>query len=339
MSIEKTWDVLLLTEGQYVTRLPDAAYDMPAWYVDQIFEEDRLVTAALEQHGLRVGRADWSDASVDWRQTRAALFRATWDYFHRFDAFKSWLALASEQTLLINPAAIIAWNFDKFYLRDLIAAGVAVAPTLFLERSFTSKNSPSTNDNPRSLAELFESTGWGEAVIKPAVSGGARETYRVTPNAAGPLEAHFSKLLSQERMLFQKFLPAISGDAPGQGEVSIMAMGGRVTHAIRKVAAPGDFRVQDDHGGRVLPHEASPEETAFALQVIQACQRAVPSSTPPLYHRIDMVRDPSGALTLCELELIEPELWLRTCPAAADQLAAAIAASINPTKSMTALCF
>lgn len=86
------------------------------------------MTEALEARGLRVGRVDWSDASVDWRLTRAALFRTTWDYFCRFEEFKSWLHRAAEQTQLINPATVIAWNFDKFYLQDLMTAGVEVAP-------------------------------------------------------------------------------------------------------------------------------------------------------------------------------------------------------------------
>jgi glutathione synthase/RimK-type ligase-like ATP-grasp enzyme len=309
------WDVLLLTEGQYVKRLPEADYGMPPWYIDQIFEEDRLVTAALEALGLRVGRADWSDASVDWRLTRAALFRTTWDYFRRFEEFKSWLHRAAEQTQLINPATVIAWNFDKFYLRDLITAGVEVAPTLFLECG-----------DKRSLADLFGETGWNEAVIKPAVSGGARDTYRIIAASSSGLEAQYARLIANERMLFQKFLPAISGDGPGRGEVSVMAMGGKVTHAIRKVAAPGDFRVQDDHGGRVLPHQASAEEVSFAQRVITACPHA---AQRPLYHRIDMVRGPQGELTLCELEMIEPELWLRNCPSAAGELAAAIASTMS----------
>lgn len=319
------YDIVLLTEGQYVERLADEAYDMPGWYIDQIFEEDRIVAEALERRGLKVGRVDWADESMDWRTTRAALFRATWDYFHRFPEFKAWLQRVEPLTQLINPAGIIYWNFDKFYLRELMAAGVRVAPTEFLERG-----------DPRSLGELFSTTGWTEAVVKPAVSGGARETYRVTATSADQLEAHFSTLIVQERMLFQKFLPAISGDQIGQGEVSIMAMGGVVTHAIRKVAAPGDFRVQDDHGGRVLPHDASADELEFAKLVIGACREAAPGSAAedaaggaleapqPLYHRIDMVRNPDGQLTLCELELIEPELWLRTCPEAADKLASAI---------------
>ena len=54
-------------------------------------------------------------------------------------------------------------------------------------------------------------------------------------------------------MLFQEFL----NDIETFGEISLMFMGGNYTHAVRKIAKPGDFRVQDDHGGRVEVYEAS----------------------------------------------------------------------------------
>jgi hypothetical protein len=44
----------------------------------------------------------------------------------------------------------------------------------------------------------------------------------------------------------------------------------------------------------------------------------------PLYGRVDMVRDDDGALAIMELELIEPELWIRREPACADVLAAGL---------------
>jgi hypothetical protein len=94
-------------------------------------------------------------------------------------------------------------------------------------------------------------------------------------------------------------------------------MGGRYTHAVRKIAKTGDFRVQDDHGGRVEVYEASTEEIEFGLLALEVCPYN------PIYARIDIVRDNLGNLSLCELELIEPELWFRNNPSAADELAKA----------------
>jgi hypothetical protein len=46
--------------------------------------------------------------------------------------------------------------------------------------------------------------------------------------------------------------------------------------------------------------------------------------SPPAYGRVDLVRRADGAWAVMELELIEPELWLRRHPPAATALADAI---------------
>lgn len=81
--------------------------------------------------------------------------------------------------------------------------------------------------------------------------------------------------------------------------------------------------MQDDHGGTVHPLEPSAEQVAFAERALAAC---VPI---PAYGRVDMVRLDDGSLAVMELELVEPELWLRLHPPAADALAAAIAAGLS----------
>jgi hypothetical protein len=77
--------------------------------------------------------------------------------------------------------------------------------------------------------------------------------------------------------------------------------------------------VQDDHGGSVHRFEPSADEILFA----EAAVAAVPFDV--LYARVDLIRDNDGALAIMELEMIEPELFFRFCPPAADKLAAGIA--------------
>jgi hypothetical protein len=50
--------------------------------------------------------------------------------------------------------------------------------------------------------------------------------------------------------------------------------------------------------------------------------------TVPAYGRVDLVRLDDGSLAVMELELVEPELWLRLHPPAAAAMAAAIASGI-----------
>jgi hypothetical protein len=73
--------------------------------------------------------------------------------------------------------------------------------------------------------------------------------------------------------------------------------------------------VQDDYGGTVHAYSPTLEEIEFAEKPVAAC-------TPlPVYARVDLLRDENGNPAVSELELIEPELWFRFYPAAADQLA------------------
>jgi glutathione synthase/RimK-type ligase-like ATP-grasp enzyme len=165
------------------------------------------------------------------------------------------------------------------------------------------------------LKEAINQTGWTNAVVKPCVSGGAWLTYRVSPANVAEIEEQIRPHRPSLQFLLQPFQEQIQQ----QGEITLMTMGGRVTHAIRKTAKPGDYRVQDDHGGTVHHHTPSDEELAFAEQAIQAV-------TPtPVYGRVDLVRGNNGQLMVMELELVEPELWLRFHPPSASAMAQAIA--------------
>ncbi|AWI80354.1 hypothetical protein CEW87_13895 [Parazoarcus communis] len=291
-------DVVILTEDRYLK------LDTSEWYEAQIATEDGLVAQALAARGLTVGRVSWSDPAFCWRDTRAALFRSTWDYFHRFAEFSPWLDAAATQTRLLNPAELVRWNLDKRYLRDLSRAGVSVVPTRYADVG-----------EQHTLAAIMDAEGWDEVVFKPVVSGAARLTYRVGRDTLEAHEAVFARCLAAEAMMVQRFEPAVLGE----GELSLIVIEGRTTHAIRKTAAAGDFRVQDDHGGTVHAHQPRAEERAFAEAAIAAC----PSL--PLYARVDFVRAGDGGFRLMELELVEPELFFRFHPPAADALADALA--------------
>jgi glutathione synthase/RimK-type ligase-like ATP-grasp enzyme len=281
--------------------------DPADWYVTQVHREDSLVREALEARGLSVERVDWADPDFDFGSVRAALVRTTWDYFERYGEFSAWLERARTRTQLFNPADTLQWNADKHYLVDLERAGIAVVESLVFEKG-------SALDLPRLLAER----GWREAVIKPAISGGARLTFLVDRQSAPGLQATVADCLRREAMIVQPFVDGIRTE----GEISIVVIGGEPTHAVRKVAKAGDFRVQDDHGGTVHPHLASREEIAFAREAIARCDHEAH------YARVDVARDAAGKLRLMELELIEPELFFRFHPPAAEKLAEVVARAL-----------
>jgi hypothetical protein len=76
--------------------------------------------------------------------------------------------------------------------------------------------------------------------------------------------------------------------------------------------------VQDDHGGKVEKYTPNKEEITFA----ENCLKASPYT--PVYTRADIVYDNNNQPSLSELELIEPELWFRNYPKAAEFLAVKI---------------
>lgn len=294
-----TIDVALLTDRRY-TAATAAADD---WYLGNILADDGLLQEALTRRGLSSVRVDWADPGVAWTDFRCAVFRTTWDYYERIAEFRNWLDRVSHVTTLINPLDTVTWNADKHYLADLAAAGVPIVPSVFLERG-----------TELHLSALLAEHGWPEAVIKPCVSGAARHTYRLTRDAATEVEPVVQRLLAEEAFLLQPFEPHVLAC----GEDTVMVFDGVCSHAIRKLPKPGDFRVQDDHGGTVHPREPEAEQIALAL-------RAVAVAGSPAYGRVDMVRSVGGHWAVMELELLEPELWLRRHPPAAEMFAEAIA--------------
>lgn len=314
-------EVLVLSDRRYVGNGTPSG--MPESYVANVMLEDQLVVDALGRCGWRARRVAWCDPTVQWATVDAAIFRTTWDYFDRWEAFSTWLARVQDTCTLLNPPAVLHWNLDKHYLLDLREAGVNVVPTRCVSRG-----------SEATLASIVADTGWAEdVVIKPTISGAAKDTYHVrwmpdrsaTVRPAAPaadVEGLWHALVAQQDMLVQPFLPSVV-DA---GERSLIWIDGKITHAVSKHAKSGDFRVQDDHGGTVRPHRATKEEREFACDAMARClevfqRRGAPT---PLVARVDMVRDLEGHLAVAELELVEPELWFRLAPHAADSLAKAI---------------
>ena len=288
------FDVAILTDHRYVNP------KKTDWYINQVLLEDQLLQTALEEKGLLVIKKDWADKHFDWTTTKYAIFRTTWDYCERFDEFFTWLENTKNKTNFINSEEIINWNIDKHYLEDLAKNNINIAPTLFIEKGDTT-----------TLKQLFEKTNWKEVVLKPAISGAARHTYRINTNNYQEHENIFQELLKVECMLFQSFLKNITL----LGEISLIMIGGNYTHAVKKTAKKGDFRVQDDHGGTVKKYQPNKEEIIFA----ENCLKASPFN--PLYARVDIVYDNNNIISLSELELIEPELWFRNNPTSANLLA------------------
>lgn len=290
-------DVTLLTDARYVNPVT------PDWYKQNILDDDKLVREALERRGLSVARTNWDNADYDWTKTKLAVFRTTWDYFDRYAEFSLWLDRVNTQTRLVNPLSLIRWNIDKHYLRDLEQQGIRIPPTVFIEPG-----------DQRMLAEIITPTRWTDIILKPAISGAARHTYRLNQENISAHEEIFRQLIANESMLLQEFQNPVLE----KGEVAYMLFGGKFSHAVLKKAKPGDFRVQDDFGGTVHDYQPSAKEIEFAEHAVAYCQPA------PVYARVDVICNNQNELCVSELELIEPELWFRKHKPAAELFALAL---------------
>ena len=289
-----------------ITLLTCRAYYKPdnvTPYIQNILLEQELLKSAFEAQGLKVDIAYWDNPTYEWQETKSVLFRTIWDYFERFDEFWEWLEQVKTKTRLINSYELIKWNIDKHYLKDLSSWGIKTVPTYFADKGCNMK-----------LHEIAKRNQWKDLVIKPAISASAFKTYKILANEIQANEKLFNSLVQERNMLVQPYFETITQ----LGEASLMVFDGKFTHAILKKAQPGDFRVQDDFGGTVHNYIPTKAEINFAEKVFETCK------TKPVYGRVDIVWDNDKNFYLSELEIIEPELWIRNYPKCAERIAEAV---------------
>ncbi len=250
--------------------------------------DDHPLRAELEARGAHVHAVRW-DASIDWHGFDIVVLRSCWDYHRRTAEFRDWLAARERAgTPLWNPAAVVRWNLDKSYLRDLRVAGVAVPDTLWIEPG-----------NVPDLERVVASQPWERAVVKPRISLSAHDTWITDREGASRDQERFARLVTERGALVQEFVPEVTA----AGELSLVFVDSRFSHAVCKRVAPGDFRVQHQYGGRAEPVTASAAARRGAEQALAAVPEAC------LYARVDGV-ERNGRLMVMELEVIEPELFL-----------------------------
>jgi glutathione synthase/RimK-type ligase-like ATP-grasp enzyme len=264
--------------------------------------DDELLGEALRERSCEVVSVIWDRDEPDWSDFDLCLVRSTWDYHDKHREFLDWARRVEAGTALHNPAALIAWNSYKTYLRELSAGGVRTVPTVWVERS-----------DGTDLDEILAAKEWGEAIVKPVVDLGAKNLHRVRAGS-GENQKALDAVLARHEAMVQPFLPSLEAE----GETSLVYIDGTFSHAVRKQPAAGDFRVQSIWGGtfeRTEPEAAHVEIAEAALGVLDKT---------PLYARVDLVTDLEGNPALIELELIEPNLHLSTHPPAAARLANAV---------------
>jgi len=263
--------------------------DKGAYHAINVQNEDDKLIDFLKSKGLNITKEIWNDEQANWESYDLAILKSPWDYFNLIEDFYNWLAkIESKKVKLLNPIDIVKWNADKHYLHDIEKAGLKVTPSIFL-----------TKGDKINLHAYFSTSQTEKFIVKPAVSGGSKNTFKVTAANADEINEKLSSLIEIEDFIVQPFLTEIEEN----GEWSFIFFGGKFSHALLKKAKAGDFRVQATFGGSVHPQNPSTEILEIAQKYVDQFAKGC------LYARVD------GAIVnnefmLMELELIEPFLFL-----------------------------
>ena len=261
---------------------------------------DQLTIEPLARLGYEVDEVSWRTAT-NWNDYDAVVIRSPWDYQKDADAFLACLeAIEQSSAELQNPVDIVRWNINKHYLLDLALRGVTIVPTHW-----------SVGIDEASLQAAFSDHGTRELIVKPAISAGADDTFRVPRGESAAFVAANSARFAARECLVQPFLTNIISE----GEYSLFFFAGDLSHCILKTPQREDFRVQEEHGGQLRLIE-DPE--AGLLAAGRGTLAAIDAEL--LYARLDYVREGDRFL-LMEAELIEPSLYFNLDPASAQRFA------------------
>lgn len=289
------------------SKLPDIALATCS-ALPNLDDDERMLIPALAAHGLVAEPRVWDDPSVDWDGFRAVVVRSTWDYSDRRSEFLDW---CERPRRLLNLPAVMAWNTDKTYLRELADAGIPVVPTTWV-----------VPGEDRAIP-IVES---GHLVVKPSVSAGARNTARYGPGDEGRVREHVDRLVgSGMTVMLQPYVSSVDD----LGETGIIFIDGVLSHTIRKgpLLRPREGATQrlwapEDISGRV----PTPDERAVAEATLDALRWR---RDELLYARVDLLKGDDGKPMLLELELAEPSLFLGFGAGAAHRLAAGVARRLD----------
>ena len=267
--------------------------------------EDVLLARELSKLGLTALPVNWEEPFLPNEDLAALVVRTPWNYHRHLAEFLSWLEVAQAQLPMWNSLEVIRWNCHKRYLAQLADRGLPVVPTRVFE--------------PGQKLEGAELMAWAAGrplVAKPAVSAGAFKTARY-PRWSEEVLAHLEDLLVSEPAMLQPYYARIETE----GEKSLIFFDGVYSHAVRRHLPLVEGPEVDYLMNLVQP---SSQELATAHEIFDGLP-----FDDLLYARVDLIPDPQGRPVLLEIELIEPQLFLREYPSGAEALARACKAKLG----------
>jgi glutathione synthase/RimK-type ligase-like ATP-grasp enzyme len=271
-----------------------------------IADDDRAAVPALASRGIEITPVVWDRPASDLANYDAVVLRSCWDYHRKPTAFLKLLRDLEELSAPVhNPPAVCTWNVHKRYLLDLAARGARIPRTrLVMHGSRVAED------------QVFDRPG--AVVVKPAISLNGDDTFVFTEGALHEVAETVNALAADRDVIVQAFVPEIRS----AGELSLVFFDGTFSHAVRKLPADGEFRVQVEHGG--TRSVVSPP-----TGIVAEAQRILELAGPRLlYGRVDLVPTDEG-IVLMELEVLDPTLFLKLDERAPETFAAALDARLR----------
>jgi glutathione synthase/RimK-type ligase-like ATP-grasp enzyme len=254
------------------------------------------LVSALRAHGMDAAYLPWKTTPLEtFIATDAVMPLCCWDYYDDPGRFLAWIdALEAGGARLLNPPALLRWNFRKTYLLEMAAAGLAVPKTFHLSEA-----------SREIIAQHMEAQGWSVAVAKPVSSQSGHGVRKIDGSNLDQWPT--GEVLLQD---YQDDIGAL-------GETTMTFIDGVFSHAVRRVLKPGEWRANAQFG-------ITYERVEVSRDVIDAAQTYVDFlPQTPLYARVDGLLRSTGFM-LTELELIDPYLYLEFAPGSADVMARAL---------------
>jgi hypothetical protein len=285
-----------------VSYVSTGAYDSNA------IDEDAILSELLTELKIPNEIVPWSVADEDWTRFSYLLIKSVWDYFDFYPEFLDWIAARkSEGTPALNKLDTIRWNSSKTYLLEIEKKGFPVIAGKLLKKG--------SHFDGDSIASHINTATW---VVKPLVSGGAKNTIKIPADSWQNQSAKINELLEEEDYLVQPFVREVQE----VGEYSLIFFNAKFSHAVLKTPAKEDFRVQHYFGGTISVIDPS-------IELMESCQKLVTEfASESLYVRVDgVVID--GIFHLMELEMIEPYLFLGLADQAIPNYKAALKARLK----------
>lgn len=227
------------------------------------------------------------------------LLKSIWGYHvNHFEFLRQIEALRIKNITLVNDYDFIVWNIDKYkYLNEIRSLGIV--PTLYL--SLKAAQTLSQIENV--VVETCKKFDAHNLVIKPCISESGNLTFKY--ENGGNNTAIISSLKDNKHMGFiaQPFRSSIS-----EGELSVIVINGMPLYGI--IRFPGILYQKLDQ--TYVELNSIPD---IVLKKVDTLKTFFSENFRklPVICRIDVLKTPDG-YEILEVELIDPDLFLRNIP-------------------------